>query len=567
MSTAIIPQEASPSDEIDGSVKRMRNDVDLKPEQGILRNGASIVNSPDARRIIDQSGSIAFCNVIALPCEMGTSNSVERIASKSTSENDDDENTTHGVVDPLQIFFRNVWQKEPAIYRSTHLMNDEADLEKDSSPLSEAIKMGWNNVADLLHHCRQHSSFDSPSTESNTSPPLFFQNGRAITDPHTVYSSNPHAAYLDGCSVIVNHADFHHISIAELCEDLQQTFPHVYANAYLTPPNGYAVKPHADDRDVLVVQILGQKKWKIYKNVPVEFPFEREQVGKNGMGVDPSVLEGGLCFNNKEIVLCPGDVLYMPRGFVHEATTINNSHDNGERSDALEHSPSFHITIAIATHDWCVSTLLTESIRDALNNITDFRRALPIGPCKEYERSAHGSLSGVTYLEHQMKRAWSVIQDKVTSSVLEQNLRTKYITHNVLADEHRKKLKADQFRKRKYDDLTPIVGYAAASQLTLQSTLRISTPEERESVVLEEGRLRGLTVREETCTILLNLLKHFKLDPKLKKKVCDFRSLIKCVKGEEHDTRKSAILMVCDFTLLSFARCCVEVGALAMVNE
>lgn len=146
----------------------------------------------------------------------------------------------------IRHFFDNIWQKQPAIFRGC----------TDTS-----FGMNWVEISELLHHCRhEHMS-------SGTEPPLFFQNGNPIVDPDTLYASNPHAAFLDGCSIIINHADLHHKKIAVLCNDLQETFPHVYANSYLTPSRAHAVKAHADDRDVLVMQILGKKMWRVYKKV------------------------------------------------------------------------------------------------------------------------------------------------------------------------------------------------------------------------------------------------------------------------------------------------------------
>lgn len=146
----------------------------------------------------------------------------------------------------IRHFFDNIWQKQPAIFRGC----------TDTS-----FGMNWVEISELLHHCRhEHMSL-------GTEPPLFFQNGNPIVDPDTLYASNPHAAFLDGCSIIINHADLHHKKIADLCNDLQETFPHVYANSYLTPSRAHAVKAHADDRDVLVMQILGKKMWRVYKKV------------------------------------------------------------------------------------------------------------------------------------------------------------------------------------------------------------------------------------------------------------------------------------------------------------
>ena len=438
--------------------------------------------------------------------------------------------------EPALDFFRQIWQRQPAIF---HVSRQKYQAER---VLSEALNMGWNDVADLLHHCRRSSS----NGESDVNDLLFFQQGQPIIDPQSICSCNPHAAYLDACSIIVNHADFHSPHVAKLCNELQNTFPHVYANAYLTPPNGYAVEAHADDRDVLVIQILGQKTWKVYNNVPVESPFENEQVGKNGKAVPSSVLSGDLCFG-KEVELCPGDVLYMPRGFVHEATTETNQKDH--------FLPSFHLTIAIATHDWCLSVVLADTIRQILNKVPDFRKALPVGPSTEYCASSVSST-----VHQQLDQAMALIKSQVSPALMEHNLQTKYSIHNTHTNERRNKLLADQSRRRKRCE--DVVGYDAASQLVLESLVRVSTPNERNSVVLEEGKLRGLTVRQETCPALMSILGALKNDTSLQVQVKDLCGVV----GGNSLEDSTDLGMICDFTLLSFARCCVELGALAVVN-
>lgn len=335
---------------------------------------------------------------------------------------------------------------------------------------------------------------------------------------------------------------------------LQYCLAHVYANAYLTPTRSHAVAAHADDRDVLVFQILGKKKWKVYKKVPVEFPFEKEQVGKHGNTVDESVLQGGLCFNNHDLILHPGDVLYLPRGYVHEATTENT---NGAIS---ENDPSFHITVAIATHDWCLSVLLSETIRETLNGVPQFRKALPIGPCEEYESFSQGDHSG-PYLKQLLDNAMGIIQRGVTPSLLDNKLRKKYLLHNGHAAKHREKLLTmNQCKKRRVNPYE-CVGDDAAMHVTVNSIIRVSTKEERSSVSVGEGCLRGLTVREETMPMLMMILSKLKGDTMLRVKVKDLRDVIKV---EDSELGIPQLSMLCDFTLLSFARCCVELGALAV---
>jgi len=66
-----------------------------------------------------------------------------------------------------------------------------------------------------------------------------------------------------------------------------------FANAYITPPNAQGFSRHADEHEVLVLQIEGSKLWRVYPE------------------------NGEPC----EIELTPGSLLYLPRGLQHEAET------------------------------------------------------------------------------------------------------------------------------------------------------------------------------------------------------------------------------------------------------
>ena len=43
-----------------------------------------------------------------------------------------------------------------------------------------------------------------------------------------------------------------------------------------------AVAAHADDRDVFVLQLHGEKQWKVYGEPPVPFPYTHEQAEHSG---------------------------------------------------------------------------------------------------------------------------------------------------------------------------------------------------------------------------------------------------------------------------------------------
>ena len=199
--------------------------------------------------------------------------------------------------------------------------------------------------------------------------------------PTSDYPS-PASAYLDAASLIVNHAERTSAGVRSLCAALRSDVPHAYGNLYLTPPCGKAVDAHADDRDVLVVQLFGAKLWKVYADPPCSFPEPHEQVGKGGRAVPESAC-AKLALSAR---LVEGDTLYIPRGWVHEAET-----------DA---QPSLHLTLAFATHDWSWARLGQRVLRsigapaaaNALVRARLDRDAAPDAHCLFWRRSAAPAL-------------------------------------------------------------------------------------------------------------------------------------------------------------------------------
>ena len=97
----------------------------------------------------------------------------------------------------------------------------------------------------------------------------------------------------------------------------------VGANSYLTPAGSRGLAPHWDDVEVFVLQVEGAKSWKVWG---WDGKGEGDRRGKRGKGAplasSPSgdLDERSLGLPELEVVLRPGDVLYLPRGTVHAAS-------------------------------------------------------------------------------------------------------------------------------------------------------------------------------------------------------------------------------------------------------
>ncbi|XP_020926351.1 bifunctional lysine-specific demethylase and histidyl-hydroxylase MINA isoform X1 [Sus scrofa] len=83
----------------------------------------------------------------------------------------------------------------------------------------------------------------------------------------------------------------------------------VGSNVYLTPAGSQGLPPHYDDVEVFILQLEGEKHWRLYQpTVPLarEYSVEAEnRIGKPAY----------------EFMLKPGDLLYFPRGTIHQADT------------------------------------------------------------------------------------------------------------------------------------------------------------------------------------------------------------------------------------------------------
>jgi Cupin superfamily protein len=128
------------------------------------------------------------------------------------------------------------------------------------------------------------------------------------------------ALLFQGTSLVINGIDALVPEIRQLADAIERRLAHyVGVNAYLSFSKGGAFKAHWDIHDVLVVQIHGSKRWRSY-GTPVPFPIEYCSQDLPSEIVWEDVLE-------------PGDLLYLPRGEVHEAI--------------LEDNPSVHLTVRI----------------------------------------------------------------------------------------------------------------------------------------------------------------------------------------------------------------------------
>jgi ribosomal protein L16 Arg81 hydroxylase len=189
-------------------------------------------------------------------------------------------------------------------------------------------------------------------------------------------------AYNGGSTVRVSGVHRHWKPVAELCRSLEQLFEFpVRANLYCSPARASASLRHYDLHDVFVLQISGCKSWRIFEplvTLPLEtvppLPFEQRtgvlKYARGGPRKARANIDADECGEAlMECQLTPGHLLYIPRGFPHEAWTTDDR--------------STHITVGLHVVRWL--DLLSVALAQVSNRDVRFRQALPVGSDAQIE--------------------------------------------------------------------------------------------------------------------------------------------------------------------------------------
>jgi lysine-specific demethylase/histidyl-hydroxylase NO66 len=132
-----------------------------------------------------------------------------------------------------------------------------------------------------------------------------------------------------GATIVLQGLHLTRPSVAAFCRSLEETLGHpAQANAYYTPRAAQGLPVHHDTHDVFVLQVAGEKRWLLYEPV-LELPLKNQRYSHDLGEPRESVAD---------CVLRPGDTLYLPRGWLHEALTSETD--------------SLHLTIGINVVTW-----------------------------------------------------------------------------------------------------------------------------------------------------------------------------------------------------------------------
>jgi hypothetical protein len=160
--------------------------------------------------------------------------------------------------------------------------------------------------------------------------------------------------FADGATIVLQGLHRTWQPVLAFTQDLAGDLGHpVQVNAYVTPAQSTGFSDHYDVHDVFVLQIAGEKRWRIREPVhpsPLrDQPWTDEQGAVEAAAGGPPLLEE---------TLRPGDVLYLPRGYLHAATALGDV--------------STHLTIGV--HPWTRRHVADELVARAVSDASQDER-------------------------------------------------------------------------------------------------------------------------------------------------------------------------------------------------
>lgn len=208
---------------------------------------------------------------------------------------------------PLELIFGQNWRT--LFYETTR---SSAPIHIEGHPSKFKWLMNYHYLSTILN--RNQSNIGSP-------PWRVYHSGNEVTCENATHVKN---ALKDGASIIFNDADRYSSIIGNFITSLsRQLSCTCRANIYYSQPSVSAFKAHWDTHQFFIIQCEGRKEWRIWDKPVKNAVFFGRQFENSPPSDAP----------NWKIVLNPGDVLYVPLGFWHEATCIQE--------------PSIHLTIGM----------------------------------------------------------------------------------------------------------------------------------------------------------------------------------------------------------------------------
>lgn len=252
-------------------------------------------------------------------------------------------------VDPAK-FAAGYWGRAPLLSRATELPNPDGFTDLFSPAAAD----------ELLSRRGLRTPFLRVAKDGQVLPPARYTGGGGagaeISDQ--VLDERVLELYAGGATLVLQGLHRNWPPLIDFTRELSQALGQpLQVNAYLTPPGNQGFATHYDTHDVFVLQVAGHKHWRIHEPVLPD-PLERQPWGGRADEV-AAVADGPPAL---DVVLAPGDALYLPRGWLHSAQARDES--------------SLHLTVGVRA---LTRYALVEALLELAATDRRLRASLPLG--------------------------------------------------------------------------------------------------------------------------------------------------------------------------------------------
>lgn len=237
---------------------------------------------------------------------------------------------------PVEIFLNEYWEK-----KVLHISRNEPGYYRKVFTLGDLDSFFGHSVTNDEVRLAKSGNIVFPRVE-----------GKNKTNLYQYYE-----AYRTGYTSVVRNLHLCWESVGEIASDLALAFGcFISTHLYATPENAQGFSSHWDDHDIFALQLDGEKEWRLYDTGPTlprysqdrnDFQRQHTPLGK------PSQI----------INLKDGDLLYFPKGVIHEPRTRTCS--------------SLHLTYGLYPETW--EHLIIESLNELTELEPQLQESLPFG--------------------------------------------------------------------------------------------------------------------------------------------------------------------------------------------
>jgi hypothetical protein len=253
-------------------------------------------------------------------------------------------------LDP-DAFARDVWSRGP-------LLSTRAELADGGSGFDDLFSL--DAVDELLSRRGLRTPFIRLAKNGVVAPTSRYtrSGGTGAQVADQVADDRVLELFLDGHTIVLQGLHRLWPPLIDFAGALTTELGHpVQVNAYITPRSSQGFSAHYDVHDVFVLQVAGEKRWRIHEPVHAaplrDQPWTDHRAAVEARAQQEPVIDA---------VLRPGDALYLPRGYLHAAQALGDV--------------SCHLTVGV--HPVTRHAVL-ESMLEIVADSPELRTSLPMG--------------------------------------------------------------------------------------------------------------------------------------------------------------------------------------------